>query len=137
MAAGVADRFWTEIEADPDTNAAFVRLAAELDAQRLKSAPPVRGSFHGWRDGRARSERYGLAALVSELGQLAQVEEGERNNALNASSYKVGRIVGAGLLDEGYARDRLEDCGRFLGLAPSEVRATVKSGFEAGKERPR
>src|SRR5262245_7127430 len=61
VAAGLADTFWTEIESDPDTVAAFERLTAEID--RSRSRPEVLSSLRTSRRAGKDPAAYGRAAL--------------------------------------------------------------------------
>jgi putative DNA primase/helicase len=60
-----------------------------------------------------------------------------RNNTLNRSSFKVGGLVGAGILDERLAEESLVVAGLRCGLSESEARTTVRSGLRSGIARPR
>ena len=75
--------------------------------------------------------------LDHAVNELASTSEGGRNRQLNASAYRVGRLVGAGALDEATAASQLESAARSIGLPPSEVTKTLYSGLRAGKQNPR
>jgi hypothetical protein len=130
VAAGMAESFWTEVEADPDTMAAFERIAAEMD--RSRSHPPRR---------RARSdgaiERYGAAALEAELQTLAGAELGERNVRVNTAAFRLGQLVAAGHVEPERVAGELLEVGRSLGLRDAELVPTIRSGMAAGMQRPR
>jgi len=85
------------------------------------------------RDGSA----WGRAALRDELARLGGAKVGHRNDALNRSSYRMGRLVGAGALDEGATADALREVAVGLGLTPREAEATTGSGLAAGMANPR
>lgn len=85
----------------------------------------------------ARAERYGLAALRAELDALAAVEPGGRNDALNSASFSVGQLIASGCLGYDHAVGELARVGTEIGLGPSEVEATIRSGIEAGGRHPR
>ncbi|MCG3209258.1 MAG: hypothetical protein FOGNACKC_02879 [Anaerolineae bacterium] len=80
---------------------------------------------------------YVSASLNTELAHLAQAQPGRRNNALNQSAFNLGQFVGAGLLDRGEVEALLEQAAVTLGLSPSEIKATLQSGLEAGIKTPR
>jgi hypothetical protein len=113
-------------------------LSTLLDMPRHTSTPapdglgPSRasaGSSTAW----ARS---GLAREVESLRGMTRPDSG-RNNALNVAAYKMGRRVGAGLLDEAEAYTALVDAAAgWHGHSPREIDATVRSGLTAGKARP-
>jgi hypothetical protein len=65
------------------------------------------------------------------------VDGQHRNIQLNKSAYALGRLVGTGLLDRPLVEEKLLDAARRCGLPDKEARATVKSGIEAGKAKPR
>jgi hypothetical protein len=132
LAGLAAEAFWTDVESDPETVKAFARLVQ--GEHRLAERAPIRDSISN--DGPRHPDRYGRAALESELAQLASIEAGQRNVALNRSSYKLGRLVAAGLLEEHTARIALEQAGETLGLHPWEAKATVRSGLDAGMGKP-
>lgn len=75
--------------------------------------------------------------LDHAVNKVASTREGGRNHQLNASAYRVGRLVGAGALDESTAISQLEAAARSVGLPPTEVSKTVWSGLRAGKQNPR
>lgn len=81
--------------------------------------------------------RYVHTALISECDLVANTPPGARNHQLNASSFNLGQLVGAGLLDELAATDALTAAGLASGLLDVEIRATVHSGLFAGMLKPR
>jgi hypothetical protein len=133
QAAGdMAEAFWSEVESDPDTNAAFDRLSSEW------AKPPTRRPSPSHQPGEVRNpSRYGHAVLDAEVDRLGQAEEGERNLKLNLAAYHLGRLVGAGHLDAAEVIDALFDAGQSLGLRGWEIRSTIRSGLDAGIRRPR
>ncbi len=80
---------------------------------------------------------YVTAALNKELDQLAQAQPGQRNNLLNQAAFNVGQFVSAGLLDRSEVETLLEQAAATLGLSLSEIKATIRSGLEAGMKTPR
>jgi putative DNA primase/helicase len=68
---------------------------------------------------------------------VSLASEGERNVTLNREAYSLGQLVGGELLDRGDAEEALHAAGSAAGLADREVRATVKSGLDAGMKEPR
>ena len=134
--AAKAEAFWTEVESDRDTNAAFDRLVAERQPE-VKSATGARWSHHD-REGHAAG--YGPAVLAAELEELGRAQVGERNNRLNLAAFKVGRLVGGGQLDAGHVIGELFRVARGLGDPPmteAEIAATVRTGLAAGIREPR
>jgi hypothetical protein len=129
IAALTAEAFWTEVESDPDTNAAFDRLVAARNDERRRPAQA--------HDPISHPDVYGLAALAGELEWLADAAAGERNQRLNIAAFKLGQHVGQGRLPADQVIDALFDAGEALGLAGWEIKATIRSGLDAGIRRPR
>jgi hypothetical protein len=77
------------------------------------------------------------AALADELATLARAHEGQRNEQLNRSAFALGQIVGGGLLDRSEVKRGLAAAALGIGLEEREVTATIRSGIEAGIQRPR
>lgn len=80
--------------------------------------------------------RYTVAALSGVINDLRKSTEGNRNDTLNKSAYRLGRFVGGGHLDETTARVQLEHAGRVCGLGESEIAKTIQSGLVAGIAEP-
>jgi putative DNA primase/helicase len=79
---------------------------------------------------------YALKALDREIADLRGSVQGSRNNNLNASSYALGQLVGAGALDETLVRTMLESAAReWPDFAKSQ--GTIESGLAAGIAKPR
>lgn len=88
---------------------------------------------------RGASTRWAAAALERECEHLAGLAEGERNVQLNHAAYKMGRRVGAGMLDEAEtARALLAAASGWVGrnCTEAENRKTIMSGLAAGKANP-
>jgi hypothetical protein len=81
--------------------------------------------------------RYVEAALAGETEAVRTAVKGERNGQLNTSSLKLGRLVGAGLLEEQVAVDALREAALAAGLTPLETDRTIRSGMRAGIADPR
>lgn len=81
--------------------------------------------------------RYALAALRRQLAELLAAPQGCRNDTLNRSSFALGQLVAAGLLDRDQTAAVLEDAGQRIGLDTGEVRRSVASGLAAGERFPR
>ena len=82
-------------------------------------------------------EGYGAAALTDEVARLRTSTRGTRNDALNRSSFRLGQLVGEGLLGEGEVVSALTRAAAEIGLDDAEIHATIESGFTAGKKTPR
>jgi putative DNA primase/helicase len=80
--------------------------------------------------------KYVLAALESEARKLAGVAPGERNNSINTTAFVLGRLVGAGELNDSVVRAMLQD---IVSPWPNFTKscATIESGLQAGIAEPR
>lgn len=103
------------------------------------STPPASvapSSANGSDAGDDAVRKYALAAADAEVRALAGTGDGGRNNALNASAYALGQLVGAQALSEGLARSMLLEVARqWPNIAKSE--GTIESGLSSGKANPR
>ncbi|MEV0895911.1 bifunctional DNA primase/polymerase [Actinoplanes sp. NPDC049802] len=84
----------------------------------------------------AHPGRYAEAALESEADRVAHAPVGARNDTLNRAAFALGRLVGAGLLDEPTVRWELTAAARHAGLGWPEIRSTLRSGLTAGRRQP-
>lgn len=80
---------------------------------------------------------YGLRALEGELGRLAQATDGTRNDTLVRAAYRAGQLAAGHELDPIHAARQLEAVALRIGLSPSEVASTIRSGMTAGAQQPR
>ncbi|MEO3976767.1 bifunctional DNA primase/polymerase [Streptomyces sp. CAU 1734] len=108
---------------DPDTTPPPARI-------RL----PRPGARHGPRDTAA----YAAAALRGELDAVASARTG-RNDQINRSGYRLGRLVGAGLLDLDEVHQALTEAAALAGVDPGEAKAqsTIRRALQAGTRSPR
>lgn len=81
--------------------------------------------------------RYGAAALQAEAEKMSHTTEGNRNSQLNASAFKMGRLVAGGEIEVGDVEAALTAAARGAGLNDLEVGKTFDSGFKAGLGHPR
>lgn len=82
-------------------------------------------------------DSWARAAMHGELQRLHDATPGIRNSTLNRVSFRLGQIIGAGLLDHGEIEQSLLQAGVSVGLAEGEVARTVQSGLTAGMDAPR
>lgn len=94
---------------------------------QIRPRPPPSGS----------GDRYGHPALAGELLDLARVPEGSRNHSFNRAAFRLGQLVGAGLLDDDGVRSRLVKTAEQIGLGAPEATRTLASGMTAGIDQPR
>jgi putative DNA primase/helicase len=115
----------------------------ERDAlNAIKPAPtpqptPVPAAPSTYQRSGDQHENYAQSALAREAERVRGTAEGGRNQALNDAAFSVGTLVGAGILDEGQARQELTEAAQQAGLDLSEIRDTLHSGLTAGKQKPR
>jgi len=101
---------------------------AEQDKFELKDSQPVVIS---------KDNPYVKKAIEGELEAIRSSAIGGRNDRLNVSSFAIGTLVGAGVYDRSEAESALLSTGLQIGLSESECRATIRSGLDAGIEKPR
>jgi hypothetical protein len=104
-------------------------LIYELKRQR-ETGPATVGELPGGLSDRTKS-RYADAALKNAILRVAREAVGRRNEALNREAYGLGRLVAARLLDGQTVADSLAAAAIGAGLAPREVKATLRSAFAA------
>jgi hypothetical protein len=83
-----------------------------------------------------RRSGYGEAALAGECAEVGSALPGQRNARLNAAAYRVGRLVGGGLIGAERGADALLQAGLRSGLSEAESIATIRSGLRAGLACP-
>lgn len=125
--AVTGDRILDRDQVDLD---AFRALAA-CRPQRRAAQPSTAAINSG------NSTAYGSRALESEVAELLRAQEGNRNNQLNTSAFKLGQLVAGGEVDEGEALEALERAALGTGLEPDEIRRTLERAVADGKAGPR
>lgn len=80
---------------------------------------------------------YGARALEGELGRLAASTEGTRNETLVRAAFRIGQLIGGGLVDPADAADQLLTVALRVGLGQIEAERTILSGLAAGQREPR
>ena len=84
-----------------------------------------------------RRTAYGSAALRRAANTVAAAPEGTRNHTLNREAFRLGRLIGGGVLHHHDAATTLRKAARKAGLSPHEIENTLASGLTAGIARPR
>ncbi len=87
--------------------------------------------------GGERAKRYGAAAANGELTRVANAQPGNRNFTVNQAAYRLGRLVGGGVLDDKGLVDALTQAGVQAGLPEKEARKEATNGLTAGQKNPR
>jgi hypothetical protein len=80
---------------------------------------------------------YAAAAVEREAREVAQAPAGQRNHRLNRAAFRLGQLVGAGLLEETTAAAALVAAGLAAGPGERKIRSTVRRGLHAGMRHPR
>ena len=104
------------------------RLREPDRAPRGNAAPPPAGPA---------ASRYAEAALRGELERLLEAPDNQRNDTLIRSSFSLGQMVAAGLLDENHTTALLTWAAERIGLTAGEIPKTIASGFRAAAHHPR
>ncbi|MDA3624279.1 hypothetical protein OU415_02455 [Saccharopolyspora sp. WRP15-2] len=106
---------------------------------RQATPPPNARTFNvpAVRPGDPQGLRYARAALRSECDELAATGQGGRNEKLNTAAWKMGRYVGAGLIDEPEVIDALWSAARTAGLGDTEIARTVTRAAHDGTTTPK
>jgi uncharacterized protein DUF3987/bifunctional DNA primase/polymerase-like protein len=91
-------------------------------------------------NGRSRGEAYAAAALDGAVAELSIVPNGKRNEMLNATAFRLGRMIARGWIDEKTVTDALLgacDANRYLREhGHRATMKTIESGIEAGRKEP-
>lgn len=80
---------------------------------------------------------YVESAIHLECEAVRNHTEGGRNHQLNEAAFKLGTLVGAGVLEYDRAAEALTEAALDVGLGKDETRKTVKSGLQSGQKKPR
>jgi hypothetical protein len=110
------------------------RFLSAWQARQEGMAQPATGAHSARRGPRPH---YVNAALAGECEAVRTAPQGVRNGQLNTSALKLGRLVGAGLLDGDQAVRELTEAALAAGLEPRETARTIASGMRAGVADPR
>jgi hypothetical protein len=106
-----------------------------IDLVRKKEPAP--SAPIGYSDGNGRMDAYASAALANELAAMASAREGRRNHQLNETAFKLGTLVGAGMIERSTVEAALAGAAAAAGLDRIETERTIKSGIESGIQQPR
>lgn len=99
----------------------------------LVAGPPV----DEWPHSRiVHPDRYAAVALEAETDRVAHAGIGTRNDTLNRAAFALGRLVGAGLLDQQTVTRELTAAAAWTGLGRVETARTIHSGLTAGRRQP-
>ena len=106
--------------------------AAFLEALTRRPVPAVPAAMST-----RRTTAYGAAALRSELERLLRAPEGNRNEHLNLSVFRLAQLVAAGDFDSTELEREALAIALVTGLGRAESEKTIHSGLHAGLSYPR
>jgi hypothetical protein len=108
-------------------------LERQAHLLRTRSAPrfPTRRRNPGERN------RYGLAALTREASLVRAAVSGTRNETLNLAAFRLGQLIGPGVIEREVVEEVLFEAASRAGLGEWEIHRTIRSGIEAGQKHPR
>jgi hypothetical protein len=128
----VAPPRWLVDLIDPPKSAPTTTPSISARAQALVK-PPI--DFFG------RHAAYAAAALDGEIRAVEGAPKGGRNNQLNEAAFKLGTLIGAGVLDRREVEIALINAAHTSGIVAEDgeraVMATIQSGLGAGALYPR
>lgn len=75
-------------------------------------------------------------ALDNVEQELRSARPGERNNVVNGSAFRLGRLVGGGFISRQQAEDVISAAARSVGLRGDEFWKTIRSGLDSGIRQP-
>ncbi len=112
--------------------------AAEQAPQAVQGRTPFRSAP-------SDPNRYAEAALRYECDAVAALapDSRVRNQTLNRAAFSLGTLIGAGVLNRSVVEGELWNAAACCGLVddpndgPNSVRATIRSGVDAGIQHPR
>lgn len=99
----------------------------ETESPVRREIPPIKH----WVDYSGQTP-YGKAALAATRRRVAEAGPNTRNISLNKAAYSLGRLVSVGHLDRATVESALSEAATYAGLEPGEIKATIRSGIEAG-----
>jgi hypothetical protein len=84
-----------------------------------------------------RRSAYANTALNRSADAVAAAAEGTRNDTLNREAFRMGRLVGGGVLQRDDVESELGRAAHHAGLSHNEASNTIASGLSAGIKHPR
>lgn len=138
LTAAGAPRVWNGCWRIAPFPAELITALRSLSNRVVERKPRAHGQAHSAMTRlKATGQRYAAAALSGEVESVRSAEPGGRNRTLNRAAFSLGQLVAGGLLDRADVEEALLDAARGCGLGSREALATIRSGIEAGIERPR
>ncbi|MBV9747824.1 MAG: bifunctional DNA primase/polymerase [Acetobacteraceae bacterium] len=106
-------------------------LVAELHRPLAPAVAPARA----WSTPaplRDRARRYAIGALRRAIQRVVAAPEGQRNNTLNAETFRLTRFLAGGALGLRELAEAMAHAGLAAGLPGPEVQRTIASALGAG-----
>jgi hypothetical protein len=126
---------WAPRDGTPDLAEAFLDNSIPTIpvwlAERLKKPRTSPGQTVG-----KREREYALVALRGSQSELDSASAGERNNKLNALTFRLGRMIAQGWLNRMEVETAPHAAASACGLTDGEIVPTIGSGIEAGVANP-
>ena len=111
-----------------------------LDTLLSPTARPPRKTFASLRrrlETAASAPRYAATALDAELDRVRHAATGTRNDLLCRATFNLGQLVDRGDLERHAVTNELLDAANRIGLTETEALATIRSGFNGARDKPR
>jgi hypothetical protein len=83
-----------------------------------------------------RERKYAAAALMGCAAELGATPEGARNDTLNKLAFRLGTMIARGWIARDGVAAKLLNAAKECGLDEVEACRTLKSGLDAGENRP-
>jgi hypothetical protein len=105
------------------------------------TAPLQRGPRVSLQMRRPMHSAYGQAAVAGECARVRRARTGTRNSTVLQAAVRLGRLVGAGVLDQQHVQEQLRaastvHCGT-AGFTTAEAERAIANGLRYGQARPR
>lgn len=112
-------------------------IIAELESHQAPTAPTTGAASPAIPVPERRRAAYATSAFRTAANTVTAAPEGTRNHTLNREAFRLGRLVGGGILDHDDAASTLRRAAIKVGLEPREIENTITSGLAAGTRQPR
>jgi bifunctional DNA primase/polymerase-like protein len=99
------------------------------------------GNSFSWGQTPPRNQAWALGALEQEAAKLAEAAPGGRHFAARLAGFRMGQLVGGGILDRDHAYEVLEAAALKWGIPKTDKalgrKGTLATGIAAGMQNPR
>jgi hypothetical protein len=119
----------------------LVALAPEWQRPISSGAPAAAQRKPAKTIGGIREQRYVEATIAAVYNEVANHPPRGRNAALNRGAFRLGQLVGAGLLDRERAEEEMRRAAEWNGLwsedGETQCNATIKGAISSGMRSPK